>query len=90
LPEPSREQVAVEQVAGAYPQPPFGHDVEREAGRVLVELAYQRIDLCGIELRGGQRVQRRDDPDIGRVGGVGAAEHISELSDVTRADVSTA
>ena len=87
LTQRAREERAVEQVTGPHPLPPFGHDVELEARRVLVELPHTRIARVRIEVRTGQRVERRDDADVGDGPLVRTAEHLGQRGDVLGADV---
>jgi hypothetical protein len=58
-----------------------------EPGGVLVELPHPRIDVPGGKLGPGQLVEGGDDADVGRVGEVGAAEHLGQLADVAGPDV---
>ena len=46
------------------PTPPPRHDVEGEAGGVLVELPHERVDLPRVEPGPGQGVERRDDAGV--------------------------
>jgi len=81
------QQRPVQQVAGAHPQPPLRHDVEREPGGVLVELADQRVGPGRVEGGPGQLVQRGHDADVRHVGRVRAAQDLRQGPDVVRADV---
>ena len=74
-------------VAGLHPTPPLGDDRELEAAGVLVELADQRVHAGRVEGRPIQVVERREDPDVGRVAAEGATARLRELLDVVAADV---
>src|SRR5262249_16598866 len=82
-----RDHAPVQQVTGAYPQPPPRNEVEREPGGVFVELTDLRVDACRVQVRAGQFTHRGDDADVGRAGDVAAAEHPGQLADVPGADI---
>ena len=52
---------------------------------MLVELPDQRVNVGRVERRAAQRVQRRDDADVGDVGCVGLAQALGQRADVIRA-----
>lgn len=74
-------------VGGLHPRSPLGKDRQAKAAGVLVELADQRVHPGGIERRPRQAVERREDPDIGRIASEGPAADRRELLDVVGAHV---
>jgi len=81
------DHVPVQQVSGPDPEAPLRDDVEREPGRVLVELPNQRIDASGIEVGARQLVHGGDDPGVGGIWLVMSAQHIGELAEVASAHI---
>ena len=45
------------------------------------------MDDCRVEVRSGERVERRDDADVDGIGGVGAAEDLGEVAYIAGADI---
>lgn len=62
----------------------------RESDRVLVELANEGMDCGRVEIGAGQLVERGNDPDVGSVALVDAAQSVGQYPHVLGAHVASA